>query len=59
MFNILARNVIAEHLEELQRYILQDGDQHTAGRAVHLTLTSKIRLITILAFKSSLQKIQN
>jgi hypothetical protein len=62
MFNILARNFIAQHLEELDPYILQDVGQHTAGCVVHLTMTSKIRLITIqvfLAFKSSLQRIQN
>jgi len=56
MLNILARNVIGEHLRELNRYILQDADQHTTGCAVHLTLTSKIGLITIqvfLTFKGS------
>jgi hypothetical protein len=49
-----------EHFEVLDRYTLQDVDQHTAGCAVRLTPTSKIRLITIqafLAFKSSLQRI--
>ena len=55
-------NVEYPGAKELDRYILQDVDQHTAGCAVHLTLMSKIRLITIhvfLAFKSSLQRIQN
>jgi len=46
----MARNVIAEHLRELDRYILQDADRHTAGCEVHLTLTSKTGLITIRHF---------